>query len=389
MEQDAGAGRAWTTLWTAVSGTVLLRLVVLVMVGLTPDGSLLLVPISRTGPDLAPPLTVVVLGFVAWVPEQVFRGSRDQAFRLAPQLRPLRSVGRRALGLHVTQVLLVLSVLSFVLASTRDQPGLELGSLSVELAVLVAVVRLRRRGGPGGPPGTVVPYTTVPPELGTTRLAAVRDTLVGLPDGSPPPDVVVGRLVGRPASACTTRVAGRWMIVVAPELLAVLDDAQLRALLGHQAGHTLRPLWRRQLQVIALVFIAGFGGTGLSYLLWYPLQSWLWPGWADAADAYATPLFLALTAALGYLLLRVLWPVLLHAQRADEAAADRAMVRLTGDVDACASLLDAHARHLGLPRHWTTGQRLLVATRPAVEDRLDLVRAQSSRPLASRPSWRS
>lgn len=80
--------------------------------------------------------------------------------------------------------------------------------------------------------------------------------------------------------------------------------------------------------------------------------------------------------AVGYLAFRVLWAVNLRALRAEEAAADREMVRLTGDPEACVEGLSALAALLGTSDSWTLPQSLLFATHPAMGQRMQpLLRA--------------
>jgi len=58
-----------------------------------------------------------------------------------------------------------------------------------------------------------------------------------------------------------------------------------------------------------------------------------------------------------------------------EAAADRDMVAITADPEACIEALAALGSLLGAPDRWTLLRRLLYASHPAMQERLDEVRS--------------
>jgi hypothetical protein len=193
------------------------------------------------------------------------------------------------------------------------------------------------------------------------RLSALASSL----PGGPRARVVSGWLVGV-ANAATASV-WRPVIWVAPPIAAALTDRELRAVLAHEAGHVrhrdVRRQARRRFLIVLCVVAAMVALHGIA-----ALRSLA--GLQDGLSVQAGPFLLAV----GYLVFRVLYAMELRANRAEERAADREMISLTGDPDACVDGLGKLSSLLGIPDAWTLPQRLLFATHPATSERLSLLR---------------
>jgi Zn-dependent protease with chaperone function len=361
--------RGWTRGWRITASVVLARTLVLVLLGLTPLGAVLLVPISSVGATLATPLTVLVIGGLAWLPSRLARPARSRIYRDVPLLRPLRADGGASSGARVGTALLVGMVLLVLLGRRVHHPVVGLaGVVGYGLGVIL-LVRLRRSSGIGRP----VVDATLPPEQGVDRLVAARATL---DRPGPPVRLVVGRFAGRGVNAWATRIDRAWTLVVAPELLTRVSDRELRALLAHELGHVAPAGTRRRGRAVgALAIAVVLLGLGLLYAVWDRVTPWLVTGLDGVPDGYGDPLLPAMQLAVGYLAFLALRPLVLVVFRADEAEADRGMLRMTADPQACASFLALQPVIFGLPRRWSVVQLLLIATHPAIDDRISAVRA--------------
>lgn len=324
---------AWAANWRLTAGVVAARTVILVLVGLTPFGAVLLVPLGSVGDAVVVPVTALVVGGLAWLPGRLARPARARIRQALPALQPFRPEGGAA----------------------------PTGRSRAQRPVLLD--------------------HTLPPGQGVERLVAADASL----SSGPAVQLLVGRYPGRGVNAWATRVDRAWAVVVAPELLAALDDRELRALLAHERGH-LAPAGARcrRLAVLAMLLSVILAGGLLPFLVWAWAVPWLatWPagaglvgGTVDPRFGYGAALLTAMQLATGYLTFLVLRPLVLLVFRADEAAADRGMVRMTGDPAGCARFLARQAELFGLPYRWTVPQLLLVATHPAIGDRVDAVSA--------------
>jgi heat shock protein HtpX len=161
------------------------------------------------------------------------------------------------------------------------------------------------------------------------------------------------------------------VIAVAPPLVAALTDRQLRAIVAHEVAHLEhRDLAHRRLRLWLMIICAGATAVALHGV---PVLTGL-AGLSSHVTAQSVPFLLAA----GYLVFRVLSAVNLPAVRGEERAADRRMMELADDPQACIEGLDAIMSMLGTPDSWTLPQRLLFATHPARQERLGLLRSAAS-----------
>ena len=122
---------------------------------------------------------------------------------------------------------------------------------------------------------------------------------------------------------------------------------------------------------------AALVGLDLPYAVGSGYVGWLTTGPDDFPPAYGIALLTALQLVTGYLAFVLLRPLVLVVHRADEAAADRGMLRMTADPQGCTRFLARQSEIFGLPPRWTVAQRLLVATHPAVGDRIAAIAGQT------------
>lgn len=374
--------RAWQAGWRITASVVAARTLVLLLLGLTPLGGLVLVPIASAGETYATPLTLTVLGGLAWLPGRLARPARTRAFAHTPLLRPFRAEGGSPVATRLRVVLLAGIAVLLVVSQRSESETVALAAIVGYLVAVFVLVRMTRRLGLNRP----VPLDdAVPPGEGIDRLTTLYASLD--PAGTaasasapalPPARLVVGRYRGRSVNAWATRLDRGWAVVVAPELLTRLRDDELRALLAHESGHlSVAGARRRQLAVVLMVMAAALLGLGLPYAIWERAIGWLVTGLSDLPAAYGTTLLTAMQLTVGYLVFVLLRPLVLVVHRADEAAADRRMLQLSADPRACTSFLAQQPEIFGVPYRWTPAQLLLVATHPSIGDRMAAVAAQA------------
>jgi Zn-dependent protease with chaperone function len=368
------ASRARELLWRAALVPVLFRLSLAVLLGLTPLGAPLLTVLSRTGPLLAYLTTVMVAGILGSLPGPLVRRWRAQAFRLAPQLRPLRTQRhtvtwwlRTALGALAHGMLAG----GLLIVTSAPEADLHAFTFVAYCLVVIALDRFLRRvhEWSSHQDSSSVPIQS---EHDVARLCAARDSL-DLPAPVRDVPVLPGRIIGAGVNAFATHRRGRWTVIVAPELIAELTDRQLRALIGHELGHTGQRPWREKLSRATLLICATFVGSWAAHAIWHPVADWIAPAPLDRTPAYGQALLAAMQIALGYLAFCLLRPLHLFATRAMETAADAAMVRATADPQGCAQFLTRISDFLGSPYHLSLAQRAITATHPSLEERLALV----------------
>jgi Zn-dependent protease with chaperone function len=358
-------------IWQARTVAAVLQLVLVVTLGLTPLGARLVHLVAPNGDTwhaasawllILASLAVARLPVLWW--RRQMRRTRPELFR--PRGGPRQRLARAAM-IAVRLVSLVLWVFALVL-DIRRQGGAYLG-LSLALVVTTWLLVLIRR----------IRIQRLP------RSDRLSDIVSSLP-GDPRIPVVSG-WPGAVANA-TVVGFGRPVIQVAPPIAAALTDRELRPVLAHEVAHVRhhdarRRRLRRLLMGLCVLaaMVALYGIPALRSLA----------GLRGRLSAQAGPFLLAVW----YLVFRILYAMELRATRAEELAADRDMVALTGDPDACADGLARLSSLLGVPDVWTLPQRLLFATHPATIERLSLLRetapladAQPRGTTASRVVWR-
>ena len=244
------------------------------------------------------------------------------------------------------------------------------GLLNLVLWVFVLVLEVR--GEVGAYPGLSAALVV------TTWLLVVARRIRRLPPPSDRLSELVSSLPGEPripvVSGWRGPVAqigvvnpGRPVIWVAPPVAAALTETELRAVLAHEVAHVQhRDLgWRVQRRI--LLGLCGLAAVAALYGI--PALRSL-AGLHGRLSAQAGPFLLAAW----YLVFRILYAMELRATRAEERAADRGMLSLIGDPDACADGIGKVSHLLGVPDAWTLPQRLLFATHPATSERLRLLR---------------
>jgi Zn-dependent protease with chaperone function len=339
--------------WRTRTVADILQLVLVVALGLTPLGARfvhLVAPRGDTWHGAA--AWLLILAAVAAVARLPMLWWRRQMRRTRPELfRPRGGPGQRlARGAIVAARLLdlVLGILVLVLY-IRGEARAHLGALSLAAAatiwllVLTRGIRIRR----------------------LPRTDRLSDIVSSLPGGPAIP--AVSGWQGAVADARTAGLRHPVIIVVAPPVAAALTDRELRAVLAHEVAHVrhddpLRRVLRRLLMRLCVLaaMLALYNIPALRSLA----------GLQGSLSVRAGPFLLAV----GYLVFRVLYAMELRASRAEELAADRDMISLTGDPDACVDGLGKLSSLLGIPDAWTLTQRLLFATHPATSERLSLLR---------------
>ncbi len=153
-------------------------------------------------------------------------------------------------------------------------------------------------------------------------------------------------------------------IVVAPPLLDVLTDRQLRAMLAHELAHLRHgDTWWRLLRLLLRLLASAAAAVALYAI---PALRSL----AGLHTAALTGQSLPFLLAVGYLVTKVLRVAELHGRRAEELAADRQAVQLTGDPQACREAVAVIGSVTRTPESWSLPQLLLTATHPAMGERL-------------------
>jgi len=346
----AGAAGLDQRRWRVRTVANVLQLILVVALGLTPLGARfvhLVAPRGDLWHDAAAWLLIlaavaaVVRLPVLWWHRQA-RRTRPELFR--PRGGPGRRIARAAWG-AVGLLNLVLWVFALLLDIRRESGGYQGLFYAVAvitwLRVLMRLIAIRR----------------------LPRSDQLTAAVSSLPGGSSIP-VVTGWL-GAVANAGVFGLR-RPRILIAPPIAAALTDRELRAVLAHEVAHVLngdalRRVLRRLLLILCVL-------TALAALYGIPALRSL-AGLRGRLSAQAGPFLLAV----GYLVFRVLYAVELRATRAEERAADRGMISLTGDPDTCADALGRLSSWLGAPAAWTLPQRLLFATHPATSERLRLL----------------
>ena len=339
-------------IWRTRTVADVLQLVLVVALGFTPLGARfvhLVAPKADTWHDAAAWLLILIaVGAVARLPvlwcRRQMRRTRPELFR--PRGEPRQRLARAAM-VAARAVNLVLWVFVLVL-DIRGEAGSYLG-LSLAFAVTTWLLVLVRR----------IRIRQLPP---SDRLS---DLVSSLPGGPRIP--VVSGWWGAVANVMVVGYR-RPVILAAPPIAAALTDRELRPVLAHEVAHARHGDARRRLLRRLLIVLCILATMAALYGI-PALRSQA--GLRGRLSAQAGPFLLAVW----YLAFRVLYAMGLRATRAEERAADRDMVSLTGDPDACADGLVRLSSLLGVPDAWTLPQRLLFATHPATSERLRSLRA--------------
>ncbi len=345
-----GTGLDWRG-WRVRTVADVLQLALVVALGLTPLGARfvhLVAPKGDTWHDAAAWLLILAaVAAVARLPvlwwQREMRRTAPELFR--PRGGPKQRLTRAAM---VAAALLNLVLWIFLLVlRIRGEAGAYLGvllALTVSTWLLVLLRRMRIQRLP--------------------RSERLSDMVSSLP-GAPRIPVVSGWL----RAVANVRVVGRRrpVIVIDPPIAAALTDRELRAVLAHEVAHVQHDDAGRRVLRRLLVRLCALAATVALYGI--PALRSL-AGLRGGLSVQAGPFLLAIW----FLVFRVLHTMELRATRAEELAADRDMVSLTGDPEACADGLGKLSSLLGTPDTWTLPQRLLFATHPATSDRLRLLR---------------
>jgi Zn-dependent protease with chaperone function len=357
---SATAGLDWRG-WRIRTAADVLQLVLIVALGLTPLGARfvhLVAPRGDTAHAAAAwllilaavaavaglPVWAAAAGLPMWWWQSRMRPTRPELFR------PRRGPDQLAWAAAVATGLLSLVLWVFqLILDIRGKSGAypDVFTAAVVTAWLLVLMRLMLI-------------------LRLPQSDRLSDLVSSLPGG---PRVRV--VSGWPSVVATMGVFSlprRPVILVAPPVAAALTDRELRALMAHEVAHVRHHDTRRRVLRRLLAFFSALAAVvALSAI---PALRMLAGLHGRRLSVQAGPFLLALY----YLVVRVLCAVELRATRAEERAADRDMLSLSGDPDACTEGLAKLSSLLGIPDAWTLPQRLLFASHPATSERLRLLR---------------
>jgi Zn-dependent protease with chaperone function len=338
--------------WRVRTVADLVQLAVVVALGLTPLGARFVHLVAPKGDTwhgaVAWLLILAAVGAVGRLPmlwwRRQMRQRRPDLFR--PRGGPAQLLTRAAI-IVISLLNLVLWIFVLIL-DVRGEEGDRAGVSAVFVVTALLLLAIR-----------MMVIFRLP------RSDHLSELLSSLP-GSPRIRVVCGwpRVT---ATMGVISLLGRSVILVAPPVAAALTDRELTASMAHEVAHvqhrdTRRRVLRRLLLVwcVLAAVTALYGIPGLRALV----------GLHGRHSVQAGPFLLAAA----YLVFRVLYAMELRAERAEERAADRDGVALSGDPDACAEGLAKLSSLLAVPDSWTLPQRLMYATHPATTERLRLIR---------------
>jgi Zn-dependent protease with chaperone function len=280
----------------------------------------------------------------------------QQARRVNPDMmRPSGKPAERLIQATVLAGLVLISVLMLV-GLYIDFHGNPVEALAIIVACIGAVrvlVRTRLRINRKLP--------------SSDRLTAVLATLPGEPGPAGQPAVEIAEGWIRQAANIVVLPRKRPLIVVAPPVAAALTDRQLRAVLAHEVAHVLHG---DQIRVRVRGAVMGMCAMAIVIALDYIPALRSLAGLHGRMTVESVPFLLAF----GYLAFRVLYAVSLVFARAAERQADRGMVKLTGDADACIEAMTALFTMTGAPESAPPLRRLLFATHPSAGERLRFLR---------------
>jgi Zn-dependent protease with chaperone function len=336
--------------WRVRTVADVLQLILVVALGMTPLGARfvhLVAPKGDTWHDAA--AWLLILAAVAAVVRLPVLWWQRQARRATPGLfRPRAAPGRRIARAALAAV----------------------GLLNLVLWVVALLLDIRSEGG--AYQGLFSAVAVITWLLVPTRAIAIwrlprSDQLSGIVS-SLPGDPSIPVVSSWPGAVANVGVLVPWrpVILIAPPITATLTDRELRAVLAHEVAHVRHGDARRRVLRRLLMMLCVL--AALAALYGIPALRSL-AGLHGRLSAQAGPFLLAVS----YLVFRVLRAVELRAIRAEELAADRGMIALTGDPDACSDALGRLTYLLGTPAAWTLPQRLLFATHPATSERLRLL----------------
>lgn len=357
---DSAASQAWRRCvawgWRARLAAEVLRAGLLAGLGLTPLGARFIHVVAPDGNVWqAAAAWLVILAALAATRWPMLWWLR-QARRVNPDMiRPSGKPAERLVQATVLAGLVLIGVLMLV-GLYIDLHGHPVEALAIIVACIVALrvlVRIRLRINRKLP--------------ASDRLAAVLATLPGEPGPAGQPAVWIAEGWIRQAANIGVLPRKRPLIVVAPPIAAALTDRQLRALLAHEVAHVLHGdqiLMRVRGAVMGLCVVAL--ALALDYV---PALRRL-----AGLDGWMTVESVPFLLAFGYLAFRVLYTVNLVFARAAERKADRAMVKLTGDAEACLEAMTALFTMTGTPESEPPLRRLLWATHPSAGERLRFFR---------------
>lgn len=339
--------------WRIRVAAELYRVVLLAALGLTPLGAGFVHLIAPDGVHWQVAAAMLVIAVAAWGAPRLLtmwwlRLARRTCPALVRRRPPLRS--------RIARLVLTACLLAGILADIAVDPSLfSGGTLAFALAVFIVSsafqqdAKVRRLGTLPRPERLVTALVSLPGRPGVRGVAVAAGWRTPV------------------ANAAAISGVRRGAIVFAPPLLAALTDAQLRAVVAHELAHLrTRDTWWRMLRGL-LMLLASAAAALTLYAI--PALRRL----AGVHVGYLAGRSLPLLLAVAYLAWKALRVAELRARRAEEAAADRRAVELTGDPRACTEAIAVLGSIMGTPESWTLPRRLLVATHPATGERLRLI----------------
>ena len=349
---DGSATPTSVLLWRATWVPVLIRSVVLVLLGLTPLGVTLIHSISPAGETLRSFAACVLIVLIVWAPALLARQLRTRALALSPELR--LEVGRRERIRQRLAPAFLLCIGAWFLCSDLTL----FFAWCVELVVVV---------------GILLWLLDESSASEVTSSPALLATLKALPYPTQPGLRIIEGYPGKvqslnPVDICIVSDSkySPAHIVVSPRAAEVFSSRELTAALGHEVAHVERrdrTVGRRRSSVVVAAVVASAVGSnalaGLRAVAGVP----------QTLGAESLPLMLVS----GYAVFRLLHAIDLGLSRGAERCCDVRMLALCQDREAAVAALTVLQHHLLVPATWTRAQRLLMATHPAMAERLWLL----------------
>lgn len=357
-----------TSAWRLRVAAEIYRATLLIVLGLTPLGARFVHLIAPEGTHWRTATAMLLIVVAVWGPPRLrsmwrlARVRRSCPALVRPRgpgwLRPARLLSA-ALGAYSAAVLLADA------AGLGNSAG---GSGSAVIVLLLfAIVGMLMRQAFAVRRLAALPQ---PERLQTALRSLTAPPSVPL-GGSPRETPVIAAAGWRTPFANAAALASlrRQGIIVAPPLLGLLTDAQLRAVVAHELAHLRNhDTWWRLLRWFLMLLTSAALALALYTVPWLRHMAGLHTA---QLTAQALPFLLVS----GFLAVKVLRAAELRAIRAEEAAADRRAVEMTGDGQACLEAIGTLGSILGTPESWTVPRRLLSATHPATAERLRMISA--------------
>jgi STE24 endopeptidase len=354
------------TAWRLRVAAEIYRATLLIVLGLTPLGARFVHLIAPQGTHWRTAAAMLLIVVAVWGPPRLWstwwllQVRKSCPALVRPRRRRLRLARLLSLALVAYSAAVLLTDVAD-LGSSHDSGGFVIGLLV--FAVIGILVRQALAG---------LRLEKLPRQ---ERLQTALESLTG-----PRAETAVIAVAGwRTPLVNAAAIAGlrRQGIIVAPPLLDVLTDSQLRAVMAHELAHLRnQDTWWRLLRRFLMLLTAAALALALYTVPWLRRMAGLH---TTQLTAQALPFLLVI----GFLAVKALRVAELRAIRAEEAAADQRAVEMTGDVQACLEAMGTLAAIVATPQSWTLPRRLLTATHPATGERLRMISAATGgRPVA-------